>query len=77
MKVFTYSEARQRFSDLLDLAKSDGKVLIKKRDGTTFALTPELSKRSPLDIKGIKTNVSTKEIVEALRETRGRLNKSR
>lgn len=77
MKVFTYSEARQRFSDLLDLATIHGKVLIKRRDGSTFALVPEHSKASPLDIKGIKTKASTNDIINALRETRVRLSKSR
>ncbi len=70
MNVYTYSEARQRLSSVLDSAKRSGKVLIRRRDGSTFSLVPELQPRSPLDIKGIKTGVSTKEIVSFVRESR-------
>ena len=70
MNVYTYSEARQRLSSVLDSAKRSGKVLIRRRDGSTFSLVPELQPRSPLDIKGIKTSVSTKEIVSFVRESR-------
>ena len=71
-EVFTYSEARQRFADLLDQAQNDGKVLIKRKDGSLFALVPEASRKSPLDVKGVKTKASTSDIINALRETRGR-----
>ncbi len=70
MNVYTYSEARQNFASVLDTAKRIGKVLIKRRDGTTFAIVPEKDKRSPLDVPGVRTNVSTKEIVRAVRESR-------
>jgi prevent-host-death family protein len=32
MTTYTYSEARQNFAAVLDEAKKEGKVLIKKRD---------------------------------------------
>jgi len=35
MKVFTYSEARQKFSKVLDIARSE-EVIIKRRRGETF-----------------------------------------
>ncbi len=72
MEVFTYSDARQRFSSLLKQAQVDGKVLIKRRDGQIFAVTPEEQKQSPLDLEGINTNVTTKDIVNVLRKTRER-----
>jgi len=40
MKVYTYSEARQRLASLLDEARSQGSVLIRRRDGQEFLLRP-------------------------------------
>lgn len=33
MKVYTYSEARQKFASVLDKAQKDGVVRIRRRDG--------------------------------------------
>ena len=41
MLVYTYSEARQKLARVLDEAESQGKVLIRRKDGRTFALVPE------------------------------------
>jgi hypothetical protein len=49
-----------------------GKVLIRRKDGRTFALIPEQTRSSPLDVPSIKATVSTKELVEILRKERGR-----
>ena len=70
MVVFTYSQARQNFAAVLDRALKEGKVLIKRKDGSTFTLTPETLKKSPLDVKGVKTAVSTDDIVKAVRQSR-------
>ncbi len=70
MNVYTYSEARQKLAAVLDCAKRSGKVLIRRKDGSTFSLTPETQPRSPLDVKGIKTDISTQEIVSFVRESR-------
>jgi len=70
MNVYTYSEARQRLSSVLDSAKQSGKVLIRRKAGTTFSLSPEFQSQSPLDIKGIKTDITTKEIISFIRESR-------
>lgn len=75
MQVFTYSEARQKLALLLDEADSSGKTLIRRRDGRTFAVTPERSRQSPLDVPGIDTEVTTAEIIECVRESRERGNK--
>ena len=76
MQVFTYSEARQKLALLLDEADSSGKTLIRRRDGRTFAVTPEQRpRRSPLDVPGIDTGVTTEEILECVRESRKRGNK--
>ncbi len=72
MQVYTYSEARQQLSKVLDQAESTGKVLIRRKDGRTFALSPEKGLSSPLDVPSIKANVSTQEIVKIIREGRER-----
>lgn len=74
MQVFTYSEARQKLAQLLDEADSSGKALIRRRDGSTFAVIPQRSTRSPLDVPGIDTGVTTEEILECIREGRERGN---
>ncbi len=70
MLVVTYSEARQNFASVLDTSKRDGVVVVKRADGSSFRITPEIEKNSPFD--GIKTlaNIRQEEILSALRETR-------
>ena len=72
MEVYTYSEARQKLSSVLDKAESTGKVIIRRKDGRTFALIPEQTRRSPLDVPSIRASVSTEELVEIVRKERGR-----
>ena len=70
MKIFTYSDARQKFSSVLESAQKEGKVLVKRRDSRVFSIRPEKSSKSPFDISGVKTSVTTNEIIESLRESR-------
>lgn len=72
MKVYTYSEARQKLSAVLDTAKADGEVRIKRRDGGEFIVRPAQRRGSPLDVEGVDAGVSASEIVEAVREVRER-----
>ena len=72
MKVYTYSEARQRLASVLDAARQDGAVRIRRRDGRTFVLQPETSNRSPLDVEGVDLGISTGDIVSLVRESRSR-----
>lgn len=72
MQVYTYSEARQKLAKVLDQAESTGKVLIRRKDGRTFALIPEQFPSSPLDVPSIKADVSTQDIVAIIREGRER-----
>lgn len=72
MKVYTYSEARQKLSDVLDRAKVEGEVRIKRRDGGEFVVRPAQRRGSPLDVEGVDTDVTVKEIVDAVRELRER-----
>ena len=72
MDIYTYSEARQRLSMVLDGAETTGKVLIRRRDGRVFALVPETQPRSPLDIPSVDARISTDEVVALVREGRRR-----
>lgn len=72
MQVFTYSEARQKLAMILDQAENTGKVLIRRRDGRTFALVPEKIVSSPLDVPSVKAKITTQEIVDIIREGRKR-----
>jgi antitoxin Phd len=72
MQVYTYSEARQKLATVLEQAESTGKVLIRRKDGRTFALIPEQIASSPLNVPFIKANVTTKEIVDIVRKGRER-----
>jgi antitoxin (DNA-binding transcriptional repressor) of toxin-antitoxin stability system len=72
MKVYTYSEARQRLARLLDEAREGGEIRIKRRDGSEFAVLPVRSGASPLDVPGIDTGLSREDIVAAVRESRER-----
>ena len=71
MKVYTYSEARQRLSDVLNIARSE-EVIIKRRGGETFSIIYKKNKKSPFDVPGIQTKASTKDILAAVRESRER-----
>jgi len=70
MKVFTYSEARQNLSELLNTAKNE-EVEIRRRDGSIFSIVPKTNKKkSPFDVVGIKTKATTQDILGAIKESR-------
>jgi len=71
MKVYTYSEARQHLSKVLDIARKE-EVVIKRRGGDAFSLVYKKAPVSPFDVPGVKTSVTTKDILEAIRESRSR-----
>jgi hypothetical protein len=70
MKVYTYSEARQQLASLLEEARREGAVRIRRQDGQSFVLTPEVPTGSPLDVEGIDLDLTTDEIVAFVRESR-------
>ena len=72
MQVYSYSEARQKLATVLKQAESTGKVIIRRKDGRTFALIPEAIATSPLDVPSIEAKISTEEIVDIIREGRER-----
>ena len=72
MREYSFTEARLNFASILEEAKKEGAVCIKKRDGQTFYLKPAAPKKSPLDIEGVDLGLSSAEIVELLRKGRER-----
>lgn len=72
MKIYTYSDARQKFSAVLESAQKEGKVMVRRRDGRLFSIRPESVNDSPLDVTGIQSKVTTAEILETLRKERSR-----
>lgn len=72
MRVYTYSEARQKLASLLDAAQREGAVLIRRRDGRSFLLQPEPSVSSPMDVEAVDLGVATDEIIALVREGRAR-----
>ena len=71
MKVYTYSEARQRFSEVLNIARTE-EVVIKRRGGESFSIIFRKSDKSPFDVPGIKTQATTKDILDAVKTSRSR-----
>jgi hypothetical protein len=70
VKEYAYSEARRRFAHVLDVAKREGAVRIRRRDGQVFVLRPERASKAPLDVPGINLNLGREEIVEMIRAGR-------
>ena len=74
MRVYNYSEARQNFTTVLNTALKE-EVIITRKDGCKFKIISiDRNKddgKSPLKgIKGVKANITTKELVEIIREGR-------
>ena len=70
MKIFTYSEARQNLARLLTLAQKE-EVEIRTKDGSVFSLkAKESAAKSPFDVPGVNTRVTTRDILDAIRASR-------
>jgi prevent-host-death family protein len=72
VREYSFTEARQHFASILDEAKKEGVVCIKKKNGETFYIRPATSNKSPLDVKGVDLNVMSDEIVDVIRSGRER-----
>ena len=74
MRVYNYSEARQNFTTVLNTALKE-EVIIRRKDGSRFKIVPmdadKEKDKSPLEgIKGIEANITTRELIEIIREGR-------
>ena len=72
MKIYTYSEARQKLASLLKEAQSGFEVRVRRRDGQEFVIKPAAPTDSPLDVQGVDLGLSAEEIVASVRESRER-----
>ncbi len=70
MKVYSYSEARQQLAEVLNRARREGEVEIRRRDGQVFIVRPTASAGSSLDVPGVSTDLSRDEIVGLVRARR-------
>jgi prevent-host-death family protein len=70
VKVYSYSEARQQLSELLNRASRDGEVEIRRRGGEAFLVRPSTRSGSPLDVPGVNTGLSRREVLGLVRESR-------
>ena len=72
MKVYTYSQARNRLAEVLDESTRE-EVVIRRRRGDTFSVVPKSRKsRSPFDVPGVGKGVTRNELMAAIRESRSR-----
>lgn len=72
MKIVTYSEARQHLSELLVQAQTE-EIEIRRRDGSAFTLRAKRRQsKSPFDVPGVRTTVTTRDILEEIRISRER-----
>jgi antitoxin Phd len=71
MKLYTYTQARERLAAVLDEAKKE-EVVIRRRNGDQFTITPRRPAKSPFDVPSIRTRATTGDILEVLRESRER-----
>ena len=72
MTVYSREEAEKKFSDMLNAAWTQGEVQIRSENGQFFTLRPLAPDASPLDVPGIKLNLTDAEIIAAVREGRER-----
>lgn len=71
MRVFTYSEARRRLARVLVMARKE-EVLIRRRGGEMSSLTRKSARHSLFDVPAVKTRATTKDILEAVAESRSK-----
>jgi len=74
MKTYSYSEVERNLSTILNTALTQD-VIIRKRDGRKFRIIPvtENTSQSPFEVPGINTGISTKDIVDILKQSRARI----
>ena len=72
MRTYTYSEARQRLAAVLDQARREGCVQIRRQDGSVFVVQPVVPDRSPLDVPGVRSRLRRGELVALVRSERQR-----
>jgi hypothetical protein len=72
MKVYTYSQARQKLAKILDELDQNEKAIIKRRDGRSYELKSIKEDKSPLDVESVDVDISITEVNDIIREYRER-----
>ena len=73
MIVYSYADARQKLTAILEMALAEGQVKLRNRDGRIFVIRPErVAKTSPFDIRSVKLPITKSDILSAVRESRER-----
>ena len=71
MKIYTFTQAREHLAAVLEEA-SRQEVVIKRRNGDQFSIVPKRPARSPFDVPPVRTQATTQDILDAIRESRER-----
>jgi hypothetical protein len=71
MRTYNYLEVQQNLSSILNLALTQ-EVIVKEKNGRRFKIMPVngVADRSPFEVSGINTVISTSEMMDFLRESR-------
>jgi hypothetical protein len=71
--MYTSSEIQKQLPTLLKKALSEGQLIFKTQDGQVFVISPVPSiKESPFEVRSIKLDITTSDILQAIRESRTR-----
>ena len=74
--IYTTTQIQKELPTLLQKALKSGQIQFKTKDGQVFVIRPVTSikkaKSSPLDVRGIKLNISKQDILQSIRESRER-----
>lgn len=72
MKVYIYSQVRQKLTNILKESKSE-EIVIRRRSGDMFSVIPKSSaRRSPFDVPCLGKRITRKEMLKAVRKSRER-----
>jgi hypothetical protein len=71
MKVYTFTQAREHLATLLEEARRQD-VIIRRRNGEQFSVSLRPQSASPFDVTPVRTQATTQDILEAIRESRER-----
>ena len=72
MTIYTFSDARQHLAAVLEQARQEGIVQIRRKDGATFSIIPNEPTGSPLDVGYVDVALTKEDIVAAVRKSRER-----
>jgi hypothetical protein len=67
--TYSYEKAKKSFDLVFKKATIDGKVAIRK-DNDLYILMPASKDASPLDVEGVDMDISSKDIIQFIHESR-------